>query len=197
MYNELKEDVQKHLIGVAAVSLTTDGWTSTNNEGYICVSVHFLNKNFELRSLLLECVKYFERHTSNNLAKELLRVMDEWQLKQQTVAIVSDNAANIKSAIEITGKPHIPCFAHSINLVIQKGLFEISATHSKVKRIVKYFKKSTLATEKLLLTEKQMDFPQLKFKQDMPTRWNSTFIMFNRLLEVFLIIFTYLVALFF
>lgn len=47
--------------------LTTDCQTSRCNESYIAITTHFVNKNFILKSVLLECSEFSERHTVVNL----------------------------------------------------------------------------------------------------------------------------------
>lgn len=64
-------------------------------------------------------------------------------------AVVTDNAANIVAAVKRTGWAHVPCFAHSLNLVVQEGLKCVETIRSKVKSIVEYFHRSTVANAKL------------------------------------------------
>lgn len=66
-----------------------------------------------------------------------------------------------------------PCFVHSINLLVQDGLKQIENVLNKLKTIVAYFKRSSTALAKLKQTQKQMQLPDIKLKQDVPTRWNS------------------------
>uniref|UniRef100_A0A2S2P4F1 DUF659 domain-containing protein n=1 Tax=Schizaphis graminum TaxID=13262 RepID=A0A2S2P4F1_SCHGA len=52
---------------VSAVSLTTDGWTSINNQHYIALTVHFLNSETKLCSRLIGCINYNEQVRQLNL----------------------------------------------------------------------------------------------------------------------------------
>lgn len=184
LYNMERERVRKIIEATSAVCLTTDGWTSMCTENYISVTSHFFDINNELKMFLLDCYKYDDSHTSNNLASELKRIAEEWNIQDKVVAIASDNAANIVAAIKQTEWKHIPCFAHTLNLIVQDSLKEISDIKCKIKSIVEFFKRSVKASESLKRKQEKLSVPVLSLKQDVTTRWNSTFLMFKRILEV-------------
>lgn len=184
LYNKVAEEVRAKLQTARAVTVTTDGWTSMSNESYIAVTVHFIDEECTMRSFVLSCFCFKEKHTAAHLGKEVQRVLNEWEVGNKVVAIVTDNAANIKAAVRLYGWKHIPCYAHTLNLIVQAGLKAISATQAMVKAIVSFFKRSPQAASKLKEMEKQMGFNELTLKQDVVTRCNSTYDMFERLLEV-------------
>ncbi|KAL4090123.1 hypothetical protein QTP88_025022 [Uroleucon formosanum] len=118
------------------VCLTTDCWTSRCNESYIAVTAHFVNKDFILKSILLECSEFSERHTAVNLSVEIRSIITKWKLEAKVVLVVSDNASNIKNAINTLHLRHLGCFAHTINLVVEESLKCESDLINKVKTIV-------------------------------------------------------------
>jgi hypothetical protein len=117
----------------------------------MAVTVHYVTDSFQLQSVLLECASLDVAHTSKNLAAEIKRLTDHFNLSDRMLAVVTDNAANIKSAVssELQWK-HLGCCAHSLNLVVQDSLKIVKPIQEKVKVVVAHFKRSTAASQKLL-----------------------------------------------
>lgn len=146
----------------------------------MAITVHFVNKYWKFTSILLDCFKYYDRHTADNLKNELVRIIDQWDMTEKVHTIVIDNAYNITAAVRLTGWIHLPCLSHTINLVIQDAIKLISSIQKKVKNIVEHFHKSTVAAEKLREFQRLFNGKTLKLKNDVVTRWNSTYYMFQR-----------------
>ncbi|XP_033249011.1 zinc finger BED domain-containing protein 1-like [Drosophila miranda] len=182
IHSELIANVKEKIASASGVCLTTDGWTSLTNESYIAVTAHFIDKsNMELSSHMLACEAFGERHTSLNLCSFLQSVAADWKILDKITAIASDNAANIVSAIKLGNWRHIPCFAHTLNIIVQKALGPIDSVRVKAKAIVECFNRSSSGFKKLKEINSQLNLPDLKLTQDVPTRWNSTYKMFQRL----------------
>ncbi|XP_073729768.1 E3 SUMO-protein ligase ZBED1-like [Misgurnus anguillicaudatus] len=180
LYNKIKEELMVKVSNAAAVCLTTDCWTSRTTTSFMAVTCHFIDEDFTLSSSLLDCFSFTDRHTAENLAVELKKVCEEWKITNKVVACVSDNASNIKAAIRKAEWRHLPCFAHTLNLIVRESLKHIQETVTKVKNVVEYVNRSTVATERLKATQKQMGLEELRLKQDVITRWNSTYYMLKR-----------------
>ncbi|KAM4028706.1 E3 SUMO-protein ligase ZBED1-like isoform 1-T1 [Anomaloglossus baeobatrachus] len=182
MCNRERDSLQERVKRASAVCLTTDCWASRTATAFISVTCHYI-ENYNMVSSLLECVELCEGHTADNLAEELLRIAENWQIESKVICCVTDNAANITKAIKILNWAHYPCLAHTINLIVGDSMKVMTPTLDKVKSIVEFFHKSPIATEKLKSTQRQMSMPELKLKQDRETRWNSTYYMLKRVLE--------------
>ncbi|KAF3832801.1 hypothetical protein F7725_026466, partial [Dissostichus mawsoni] len=174
----LKEKVSK----LSAVCLTVDCWTSRATTSFMAVTCHFI-EDFKMSSCLLDCFEFSERHTADNLAKKLLNVAKDWKVEGKVVCCVTDNAANITKAIQIAKWTHLPCLAHTINLIARDSLKGLKPILDKVKEAVEYFHRSTVGAEKLKATQNQMGMAELRLKQDCITRWNSTYDMLKSFLK--------------
>uniref|UniRef100_A0A669DC03 BED-type domain-containing protein n=1 Tax=Oreochromis niloticus TaxID=8128 RepID=A0A669DC03_ORENI len=186
LFQKIRADVQEKIKTAPAVCLTTDCWTSSTSTSYMSVICHYVTE-FKLQSNLLDCFELTDNHTSENLARELERIATEWTIMEKIVACVSDSAANVKKAVgDILHWNHLNCFAHILNLIVRKGIqqSQIQEIIRKVKAIIEYTRRSTVASAKLRETQQQMGQPQLRLKQDVPTRWNSTYYMLKRIAEV-------------
>ncbi len=107
-------------------------------------------------------------------------------ISEKIIAIVTDNASNIVAAVRVVGWNHVPCFAHTLNLVVSKAIKSdnsVSVVKKKCKQIVTFFHQSVKATEKLKKVQNQLNLPEHKLIQEVDTRWNSTFFMFKLIVE--------------
>ncbi|KZS02545.1 Uncharacterized protein APZ42_000377, partial [Daphnia magna] len=153
LYREAKAKLVKELEGIKQVALTTDCWTSINNEGYMTVTVHYLSDKLKMVSRVLNTIMIEESHTAVNLAKELRKIVTEWNLMNKISAVVTDNAANIVKAVsDINNWRHVPCFAHTLSLAVKDAVLknkDFKTILTNCRDIVTYFHQSNLATIKL------------------------------------------------
>lgn len=105
--------------------MTTDGWTSRAIESYISLTIHYITIDWIPRKFTLRMAYLPESHTSKNLHDFLQTTIAEWGLDKTTITIffVTDNAANIVAAIRMgTGWIRVPCFAHTLQLVVKDAV---------------------------------------------------------------------------
>ncbi|XP_028157050.1 zinc finger BED domain-containing protein 1-like [Ostrinia furnacalis] len=173
--------------------LTYDIWTETmQNKSFVGVTIHFLEET-KLTSGTLGVFELFERHTAEYVQRRLTEILTEWCISiDKVTAIVTDNDSTVmKVNRDMFGeKKIIPCFAHTVNLTIDNPLTRsetASQIIGKVREIVKFIKRSVNASDELRKKQREAGCKEGQTKKlilDVRTRWNSTFYMLERFLEL-------------
>lgn len=146
-YQVLQNRVKTILSNVDSISLTSDIWTDPyNTKGFIGVTAHYIDTaKMKLRSIDLGMRELDQKHESAYISTILRSICQDWGIKDTSIqAVITDHAANMKKAVHDTygGGKHLPCFAHTLNLMIQDALAAVpNLDHvvQKVKSIVTFF----------------------------------------------------------
>lgn len=185
LYKKRKQELLETLAKADYCALTTDLWTSRTT-CYMTVTCHYITDEWSFDSAVLSTINITEAHTSVNLASELTTLSEKWNIVDKVCCMTTDNASNITNAIKSLEWNHLPCFAHTLNLIVTKALDEVpelSTVISKVKNVVSFFHRSTKATDKLYDIQARLNIFQHKLIQHVETRWNSVYFMLERYLE--------------
>ncbi|CAF4513887.1 unnamed protein product, partial [Didymodactylos carnosus] len=89
---------------------------------YCCVTVHFMVKDFTIKSAVLSFRRFLGQHYSKRLNSHLNRVIQQYDLQNKIISITTDNGSNMKLAAKDGFGSYIYCCAHALNLTIQKSL---------------------------------------------------------------------------
>ncbi|KAH0644904.1 hypothetical protein KY290_026170 [Solanum tuberosum] len=75
---------------------------------------------------------------------------------------------------------HVRCMAHILNLIVHDGLKEIGPSIKRVRQMVKYVRSSSTRTRNFLkcVEMQNIECDKMLFL-DVPTRWNSTYLMLD------------------
>ena len=147
-YQEMKEKAKAEIEKAAAVSLTSDMWTSINTEAYLAVTCHFIDDSNALSTVVLGVQHFPKAHTAENIAQVKGSLMREWGIAEKVTCLVTDGAANMGACARELRLKHAICVAHILNLVVKKALEqtpELSDIRGKSRKIVGYFRSSTTA----------------------------------------------------
>ncbi|CAG9862308.1 unnamed protein product [Phyllotreta striolata] len=192
-FEVLSETFKRLIESVKYFTITTDIWTADmQTKSFMGVTLHFI-KNLKMCSATLGVTELTEAHTSAYIVTQLETNLNEWNIgTDRLVAAVTDNGANmVKACQDFLGKSkHVPCFAHTINLVCEQALKNtqnLDKLIEKVRTIVVWFKRSVHASDELRRIQQNRGTPEgnmLKMILDVKTRWNSTYYMLERFLKL-------------
>jgi hypothetical protein len=174
------------------VALTADMWTSINNCAFLGVTLHWIDNDWCLRRFLLDIIPFHRSHSGANMANELLALLRRHGILEKTIALTTDNASSMvvcgrKLAESLNQEfqelhfSHYRCGAHIINLAVQSGLQLHDSVLTKVRKFMKKVKKSTILTDDLRRIFEASGRNYLAPEIDVSTRWNSTFLMIDKL----------------
>ncbi|CAH2103208.1 unnamed protein product [Euphydryas editha] len=184
-YEIMKTKVMTLIAKSEWVSITTDIWTNAYKTcSLLSFTAHFIVKHQRLKVILGACVLE-QDHTSQYIEQKITEMVNNWSLNGKIFLVLRDNAANMVCAMR--GKyESIGCIAHTLQLVIKQALFsdeETKKIFKKCRKIVGHFRHSEQATRKLRECQKQCGLPEHTLVQDVDVRWNSTYLMLQKLLE--------------
>ena len=144
LYQREKSRVLQQLNDAEAYAITTDMWKSRVKQSYCAITVHFAAQ-FKMNSFLISVHEFPDSHTPVNISEEVTDVLSEWNMPvSEIVVATTDNGANITAAVELLGVPRLPCFSHTLQLVVEQALKlpEVSKLVGRCKRVVAHFNRS-------------------------------------------------------
>jgi hypothetical protein len=174
------------------ICLTSNLWTSLTTDRYMCLTVHFINKDWVLTKRVLNFSFIPSPHDDISLFEKINNLLQEWGIQNKILTITLDNAfsndvcvgllkqtLNIKKALLCDGEFfHLHCYAYILNLIVQDGLKEINDVIQKIRDSVKYVRGSQVRKQNFLQAVNQMSLDSNKeLRQDVPTEWDSTYLM--------------------
>ena len=162
--------------------------TSSSSQTHT-VTTNFSTARGKRQQAVLKLICLGDRpHTAQELWRGIEQQTDEWLLPVglKPGLVVCDNGRNLVAALGLAGLTHIPCLAHVLNLVVQKFLHnypDMSELLHKVRAVCARFRRSHPAAARLSALQRNFALPAHRLICDVPTRWNSTLHMLERLCE--------------
>ena len=174
--------------GVAKELTATDIWsTEVSNDSLLSFTVHWLTEIFERKEAVLHVHPLPGSHSGEMLCREYDAMLSKWKINNEQVhLIVRDNASNMVKAMSDGDFEDLGCFAHTLQLIINAGIFSQRAVTDLLaicRQIVGHFKRSPLAYDQLKSIQDRLQLKQHRLKQDVASRWNSTLYMLQVITE--------------
>ncbi|XP_060761342.1 zinc finger BED domain-containing protein 4-like [Neoarius graeffei] len=188
LYQTVYAHIETLLKANVSISFTSDIWSADACPmSLLSLTAHFIDANFERHNIVLHCQEFTGSHSAEALVGAYRCMFQSWGIQTERIhAILTDNAKNMQKAMRDADFPGLPCMAHTLQLAVHEGILSqrsISDIVASGRRIVGHFKHSPLAYSRLESCQKQLGQPIKKLRQDVPTRWNSSFYMLQSLLE--------------
>lgn len=179
----------KSLLKGQRVSLTTDTWTSVQNINYMCLTAHWVDKDWKLVKKILNFCQ-ISNHKGETIGKLVYACLVKWGI-EKVFTVTVDNASSNDGAIKFLKKKlkgpdaildcaylHLRCCAHVINLVVKDGLEDQRDSIIRIRKAVRYVRSSPSRLIKFEdCVEKEKIKCDKKVSLDVETRWNSTYMM--------------------
>lgn len=196
LYEAEKTTIKRALQGLdRKIAITTDMWTACTNQAYMSVTLHWIDDDWQLRRILLDLIPTHERHTGQNLKDAMMNVVRFFGIGKQILSVTTDNASNmdtferalrasLRDEFENTEFCRVRCAAHILNLMVKQGLSSACESVTKARQFASHIRNSQKRFEALKKIFIMKDKPFLTPQTDVPTRWNSTYLMIARLREI-------------
>src|SRR6266516_3921324 len=77
-------------------SLTCDMWTSTiNRKAFLGLIIHYVDYNWNLCNFLLDIIPFTIKHSAVNIANEIIRVLQEFNIAFMIIPLTTENTSLI------------------------------------------------------------------------------------------------------
>lgn len=109
------------------MAVTMDGWTSIAKDSYMAVTGHFLYCGALTQCLLGLINTSNITHSGKNLSSILHSEVFANYSQVHIVCATTDNAANMIATAQKLKVKHNPCFAHSLQLVVNSAISSVES----------------------------------------------------------------------
>ncbi|CAN1278770.1 Zinc finger BED domain-containing protein RICESLEEPER 2 [Linum perenne] len=144
------------------VSITTDTWTSVQNLNYMCITAHYVGKDWKLHKKIINFTK-ITSHKGDDIGAKLAECLEEWGLRN-VFTVTLDNASTNDVACTF----------------LKEKLNEIGMSVKRVREAVRSVRSSGSREAKFHAQVTAQNVQSKKMVSlDCQTRWNSTFLMLD------------------
>ncbi|KAK9277901.1 hypothetical protein L1049_027458 [Liquidambar formosana] len=164
--------------------------TFTENLSYMCLTTHFIDDDWKLHKRILNFCQV-QDHKEETVGRHIETCLFEWSIESLFTMTV-DNASSNDITFKLLKKRckdwrgtilgheflHMRCCAYILNLIVGDGLKEVDESIARVRDAINYVRSSPnrLANFKKCVEKRKIESKSL-LCLDVPTRWNSTYLM--------------------
>ncbi|KAM6216517.1 zinc finger BED domain-containing protein 4 [Rhynchocyon petersi] len=197
MYNNVKQIILAHLKEAESgvVHFTSGIWMSNQTREYLTLTAHWVTFSSAVRprsrdhhcSALLDVSQVDCDYGGSSIQKQLECWWEAWvtSIGLQVGITVTDNPS-IGKTLSDGEHPSVQCFSHTVNLIVNEAIKSqrmVQNLLSIARKICERVHRSPKAKEKLAELQREYELPQHHLIQDVPSKWNTSFHMLERLIE--------------
>ncbi|CAB4439730.1 unnamed protein product [Rhizophagus irregularis] len=130
----------------------------------------WLTADFKFQEALLSCNHLPYPHTGEVICEELFQILESWNLKSTTFTVVTDNGINMVKAVCLLKENYLDQIQHQ-SYIMHTLQLSAERLHSAQQNF------------QINLSENEYVNP-LEVLTDVKTRWNSTYLVWKRILEL-------------
>ncbi|KAL2894581.1 putative AC transposase, partial [Bienertia sinuspersici] len=168
------------------VSLTSDTWTSTYGELFVCVTTHWIDDDWLLQKRIICFEAMEEAHNGFNIKSRLVSCKN-FHLVDKLFSISLDNATANTNAMQFLKEDpsiklvldaslmHVRCCTHILYLCVQDGSDELRTLLEPIRNVIRRIRAARSA--KRIFKQKCEEYGLRKkvIALDTPTQWNPTY----------------------
>lgn len=161
------------------------------------ITAHYIDAYWRLKKLIIG-FKYVTDHKGKTISSTLSECLAEWGIDKVFCVTVDNATANINGllhfehsfsslsdeALVMKGEfMHMRCAGHISNLIVKDGLTEVDESIAAIRNGIAYVRSGPIRQQTF---EVKVDSGKMKrgsLPLDVPTRWNSTYLMMQRALK--------------
>ncbi|XP_022042867.1 E3 SUMO-protein ligase ZBED1-like [Acanthochromis polyacanthus] len=186
LYNTTRQKINRELKDIDFYAATTDLWSSRTMQPYMCLTVHYINESWNLRSVCLQTSYFPEDHTGDTIGQELKDALNSWGLSEERLTcMTTDSGTNVIKAMKDNNWPNLKCFGHRLHNAIVNGVKDerIDRAIGVCKKAVSAFSYSWKKRRDMAEVQAELGLPPHQLVTESLTRWGSRQKMIDRFLE--------------
>ncbi|KAK9713585.1 hypothetical protein RND81_06G037300 [Saponaria officinalis] len=175
-------------------NITADGWDSGTDYSYVCITAHWIDRDWVLQKRIIEFAKLEFPHNATNYHNIIMNGINEYGLRSKILSVTFDNATSmtavanrLKTSLDgvfLDGSLlHIRCACHVLNLSIKDGFQGLKQYHAKFKHVVHHLNTNNYKRNDYRVYCRNVGAKYRKIPLENNTRWNSTHIMLTACIE--------------
>lgn len=193
VYLKEKQNLLNLLSGIHGnVSLTLDLWTSNQTLGYVFLTGHFIDADWNLQRRILNVVTVPSPESDYAFNQAVMACLSDWHLEGRMFTLTVDQSLSnetvignlrgllsVRNPFMLNGQLLIGnCYARVLSRLAQDALGAMRETIQKIRDSVKYVKTSESHEDKFIELKQQLRVPSSKnLLVDDQTMWNTTYHM--------------------